>query len=422
MNGQRNKDVLLAVTPPSPQRNEGVARFARGAGWNLLVANRLMRALGGWRGDGALVTLRDEPELLELVRRLRRRGIPVVDLTAEHPEIKLPRVCGDNRAIGRLAAEHFIERNHRHAAWFSTKWTPVHADRFKGFRETWTGIPAAPPPGDAAFSRVTRPGGRIPDIFRWVLSEDLDTKRWDDPRAVSRWFAEKFRTAPRPLALFCYDDSDAAIALSACRAHGVAVPEEFAVLGVGDDHLLCENQSVPLSSVLHDAGRVGSEGAALLARLMDGAAPPPAPVHVPPSGVAVRASTDRIVANDPLVARALALVEENLSRAWGVEQLARALGVPCIRLHRHFMEEMGRPPGEEIRRRRLARARLLLRGTDLPLGEIARQCGFCHAQHLSNLFRRDAGLSPRAWRRIATCGGANEPFAIAVTSRAGVRG
>ena len=421
MTAPKGKDVLLAVTPPSPQRNEGVARFARGAGWNLLVANRLMRALGGWRGDGALVTLRDEPELLELVRRLRRRGIPVVDLTAEHPEIRLPRVCGDNRAIGRLAAEHFIERNHRHTAWFSTKWTPVHADRFKGFAEAWTGIRSARLPGDAAFSHVTRPQGRIPGVARWVLAEGVDAERWDDPRAVSRWFAGKFRSAPRPLALFCYDDSDAAIALSACRAHGVAVPEEFAVLGVGDDRLLCENQGVPLSSVLHDAGRIGSEGAALLARLMDGAAPPRAPVRVPPSGVAVRASTDRIVANDPLVARALALVEENLSRAWGVEQLARALGVPSIRLHRRFVEELGRPPGEEIRRRRLARARLLLRGTDLPLVEIARQCGFCHAQHLSNLFRRDAGLSPRAWRRIAACAGANAPFAIAVTSREGVR-
>lgn len=398
MDEHRGKDVLLAVTPPSPQRNEGVARFARAAGWNLLVANRLMRALVGWRGDGALVTLRDEPELLEFVRRLRRRGIPVVDLTAEHPELRLPRVCGDNRAIGRLAAEHFAERNHRHAAWFSTKWTPVHADRYQGFHETWTSLLTAPPPGDAAFSRVTRPEGRIPDISRWVLSEGVAADRWDDSRAVSRWFAEKFRTAPRPLALFCYDDSDAAIALSACRAHGVAVPEEFAVLGVGDDRLLCENQGVPLSSVLHDAGRVGSEGAALLAHLMDGAAPPLTPVRVPPSGVAVRASTDRIVANDPLVARALALVEENLSLPWGVEQLAGELGVPSIRLHRHFVEELGRPPGEEIRRRRLARARLLLRGTDLPLGEIARQCGFCHAQHLSNLFRRDSGLSPRAWR------------------------
>ncbi len=393
MNGQRNKDVLLAVTPPSPQRNEGVARFARGAGWNLLVANRLMRALGGWRGDGALVTLRDEPELLELVRRLRRRGIPVVDLTAEHPEIRLPRVCGDNRAIGRLAAEHFIASNHRHAAWFSTKWTPVHADRFKGFAEAWTAadnVSALRQQADN--SKVCEPPAR------WVLAEGVEAGRWDDSRATARWFEERFRSAPKPLALFCYDDADAALALSACRAHGVAVPEEFAVLGVGDDHLLCENQNVPLSSVLHDAGRVGSEGAALLARLMDGEAPPRAPILVPPKGVAVRASTDRIIANDPLVAQALSLVTHNLSRPWGVEQLAAALEVPPIRLHRRFVEELGRPPGEEIRRQRLARVRLLLRGTDLPLGEIARQCGFCHAQHLSNLFRRDTGLSPRAWR------------------------
>ncbi|MBR0057087.1 MAG: substrate-binding domain-containing protein [Kiritimatiellae bacterium] len=417
MNGQRNKDVLLAVTPPSPQRNEGVARFARGAGWNLLVANRLMRALGGWRGDGALVTLRDEPELLELVRRLRRCSIPVVDLTAEHPEIRLPRVCGDNRAIGRLAAEHFIASNHRHAAWFSTKWTPVHADRFKGFAEAWTAadnVSALRQQADN--SKVCEPPAR------WVLAEEVEAGRWDDSRATARWFEERFRSAPKPLALFCYDDADAALALSACRTHGVAVPEEFAVLGVGDDHLLCENQNVPLSSVLHDAGRVGSEGAALLARLMDGEAPPRAPILVPPKGVAVRASTDRIIANDPLVAQALSLVTHNLSRPWGVEQLAAALEVPPIRLHRRFVEELGHPPGEEIRRQRLARVRLLLRGTDLPLGEIARQCGFCHAQHLSNLFRRNTGLSPRAWRCIATCGGANEPFAIAVTSRAGVRG
>ena len=378
MDGQSGKDVLLAVTPPSPERNEAVARFAHGAGWNLLVANRLMRALSGWRGDGVLVTLRDDPDILALVRKLRRRGVPVVDLTAEHPEMRLPRVCADNRAIGRLAAEHFASLNHRHAAWFSTKWTPVHADRYAGFAERWD------------------------HCSKWVLAEGVEADRWDDTRATARWFSSRLRKAPRPLALFCYDDADAALVLAACRASGVAVPEEIAVLGVGNDLLLCENQSVPLSSVLHDAGRVGKEGAALLARLMEGEAPSLEPVLVPPRGVSVRASTDRIVASDPLVARALALVEANLSRSWGVDQLARELGVAPIRLHRHFTEELGRPPGEEIRRRRLARARLLLRDPGLTLDEIAAKCGFCHAQHLSNLFRRDTGLSPRAWRQSQT--------------------
>ena len=374
MKGRKGKNVLLVVTPPSPERNVAVARFARSAGWNLLVANRLMRTLGAWRGDGALVTLRDDPDILTLVRRLRRRGIPVVDLTEEHHEMPLPRVCGDNRAIGRLAAEHYKERNYSHAAWFSTKWTPVHAARYAGFAEGWG------------------------NCSRWVLAEGVEADRWDDTRATSRWFSGLFRAAPRPLALLCYDDADAALVLAACRAAGVAVPEEIAVLGIGNDLLLCENQSVPLSSVLHDAGRVGSEGAALLSRLMDGETPPRAPILIPPRGVAVRASTDRIVASDPLVAQALSLVEENLPRQWGVDQLARELGVAPIRLHRRFVAELGRPPGAEIRRRRLAKARLLLRDADLTLDEIAAQCGFCHAQHLSNLFRRDTGLSPRIWR------------------------
>lgn len=104
-------------------------------------------------------------------------------------------------------------------------------------------------------------------------------------------------------------------------------------------------------------------------------------------------------AADPLVARALALVAENLSRPWGVAQLARELGVTPLRLGRHFTAEIGHPPGEEILRQRLAEARTLLRDTDLPLARIAELCGFCNAYYLSNRFRQTMGLSPREWRK-----------------------
>ena len=30
--------------------------------------------------------------------------------------------------------------------------------------------------------------------------------------------------------------------------------------------------------------------------------------------------------------------------------------------------------------------------------EIAEACGFCNVAYLSNVFRRETGLSPRAWR------------------------
>ena len=47
------------------------------------------------------------------------------------------------------------------------------------------------------------------------------------------------------------------------------VPGDVAVLGVGDDMVICENQAVPISSVKHHIHRIGYTGAALLDRLMN---------------------------------------------------------------------------------------------------------------------------------------------------------
>lgn len=376
------RDILLAMVPYSPWRGEGIRRFARNAGWNLLEWSSLPVGIGGWRGDGALVTLRNDPELAALVRRLRRRGVPVVDMTAEHPEVNIPRVCLDSRAIGRMAAEHFAERNFRHAAWFSTHWTHTHAARFASFSEAW-----------AAFPGTSGPPARH------VLMEEIPENRWNDSRAVGRWFASLLRKAPKPLAVFCPGPAEASRIVAECRIVGVAVPENVAVLCTGDDQMPCENQAVPLSCILVGGERQGYEAAALLDRLIDGEAPPKEPVTMPPKGLAVRASTDVVAASDPLVARALALVAENIPRPWGVAQLCRTLGVGPRRLCRHFADELGRSPGEEIQRQRLARAAALLRDTDLTLDAVAERCGLCHAQYLSKIFRRETGLPPGAWRK-----------------------
>ena len=385
MQSGKRKDVLLATAPMVHSRGEGVRRFAREAGWSLIDISRLVggtAGLGGWRGDGALVTLGQDRKMLAFVGRLRRAGIPVVDLSNQHPDIRIPRVCLDNRAIGRLAAAHFAERNYRHAAWFSTNWTNVQAERFNGFSEVWAGL---------------RNAAGTP--LRWVLRESVPAARQNDQRTVARWFAELLGNAPKPLALLCHAGEDAARILSECRVLGIAVPEDIAILSAGDYVELCETQAVPISSVEINGERHGYEAAALLQRLMDGEPPPRGPILVPPGPLTVRASTDWTSAADPLVARALVLVAKNLSHPWGVAQLARELGVPPLRLGRHFTAELGHSPGEEILRQRLAKARTLLRETDLPLAKIAELCGFCHASYFSNVFRRETSLSPRKWRK-----------------------
>ena len=95
-----------------------------------------MRRLSDPLRLAALVTLRADAAMADCVKRLHRAGTPVVDLTINRPDIRLPRVTSDHAALGRLAAEHFSERDFRHVAWFSLGWTHVHKLRFEALAAT----------------------------------------------------------------------------------------------------------------------------------------------------------------------------------------------------------------------------------------------------------------------------------------------
>ena len=130
-----NKKVLVMISPVSAQRLNGVAHYAREQGWYLMIQDRIGSRPLAWEGDGVIVALRSDNTSVNAVRRFRARGIPVVDVTISRPEVVLPRVMSDHEAIGRMAAEHFAERNFRNLAWFSTGWGHVQELRYSGFTE-----------------------------------------------------------------------------------------------------------------------------------------------------------------------------------------------------------------------------------------------------------------------------------------------
>lgn len=374
------KHVIILVTPAYQPRLAGISRYARRHGWQLTILDRIARQPRGWSGDGALVTLREDPAPIAFVKSLRRRGIPVVDLTFNHPELRIPRVSGDHAAMGRVAREHFEARNFRNFAWFSTGWLNIHRLRYEGFAGTTT---------DKAEKTVPR----------WVLSEEVSSDRLDDFRWFDRWLGAKLVAAPKPLALLAYDDADAARALGACLANGISVPEEVAIVGIGGDRLICESQPVPLSSVEHDQGRTGYEGAELLDRLMDGLDVPSRTILVPPRGITVRASTDIIAASSPIVRRALEYIRSNMSSSFGLSQLADALGVSRSTLNRLFASEVGRTVGEETLRQRIAAAKVLLADDSKSISEVSDATGFCNPGHFTNAFKSAIGATPREFRR-----------------------
>lgn len=86
-------------------------------------------------------------------------------------------------------------------------------------------------------------------------------------------------------------------------------------------------------------------------------------------------------------------------RVGSLGELAEAVGVHPVTLARGFRKAYGCSVGAYLRRLRVARAAQRLAETDNPLAEIALEAGFADQSHFSNLFRRETGVSPSAFRR-----------------------
>jgi AraC-like DNA-binding protein len=102
--------------------------------------------------------------------------------------------------------------------------------------------------------------------------------------------------------------------------------------------------------------------------------------------------------SDPVVGRALLLIQHNPDRPWTLASLAAAVGMSRAGLARRFGNLVGEPPMTFLTTWRLALAADLLSETSDTLDRIARQVGYSNAFALSAAFRRERGMSPREHR------------------------
>ncbi|MBF6467852.1 AraC family transcriptional regulator [Nocardia beijingensis] len=101
---------------------------------------------------------------------------------------------------------------------------------------------------------------------------------------------------------------------------------------------------------------------------------------------------------DPLVGKALRLLQHNPAHGWTVAGLAEAVGVSRAALARRFTDLVGEPPMAFLTEWRLALAADLLQESDATIEAIARQVGYGSAFALSTAFKRHFGVSPRDHR------------------------
>ena len=381
----RPRHVALIVDAARPYDRKiigGVAQYVKERGnWSLYVEEDPLQKLPDlrwWRGSGIIANF-DDRKVAAAVRGLK---VPVVGVGGGSgwydPASRIPYFATDDQAIARLAAQHLIDRGFRRLAFYGyprtriIRWSEVRGRAFQQRAEE-AGLPCSIYTGRHGTAR-----------------------QWSElQRGLMAWV----RSLEKPVGLMACNDVRARHVLEACRALGVRVPEDVAVIGVDNDEMICDLTDPPLSSVEQGARRMGYQAAALLDRLMSGRKVSQLHFVVEPEGVVARRSTDILAIEDPDVAAAVRFIREHACRRILVGDVVERVGVSSSTLKNRFKAAMGRTVHAEIQRVRLERARQLIADTDLPLKQVAVQAGFQYVQYLTRLFRQCVGQTPAKFRR-----------------------
>jgi LacI family transcriptional regulator len=335
----------------------------------------VVQAFRQWKPHGIIAQLLTA-ELAGEVLKLRK---PVVDTSCSVPRLRAPQVDVDHEAVGRLAAEHFLERGHRHFGFFGSDWAHYSKLREESFR-----------------LRLARAGYTVSACYvEYLLRVPALVESRRAAQRVRRWLEE----LPKPVAILAANDVPARELADACRRFGLRVPDDVALLGVDNDDLECGLTSPPLSSVATPSRRIGYEAAKLLDELMAGKPAPREGVFLPPIGIVTRASTDAWAIRDAAVVAALNFIRSRAADDIRVDQVATHAAAGRRMLEYKFRHLVGHTILEEIRRVRLQRVKQLLSDTDLPMPAVARRSGFSTPQRMSVVFRQATGLTPSAYRQ-----------------------
>jgi AraC family transcriptional regulator len=102
--------------------------------------------------------------------------------------------------------------------------------------------------------------------------------------------------------------------------------------------------------------------------------------------------------DDPRLARVAERIEADLTGELTLDALAGVAGMSPFHFARAFRAATGAPPHRYVMRRRIERAKLLLRTTRLPVSDIAWRVGWENPAHFTAAFRKAEGVTPGAFR------------------------
>ena len=222
----------------------------------------------------------------------------------------------DNSAVGRLAAEHLLECG---LSCFAYAGHP----RFLSCTERET-----------AFREAIGAAGYNVACYHSDPRREFATgvRQWYLGKRVHHWLLN----LPRPVGLFVPGDFWGVELTHICHQLDLRIPEDVAVVGVGNDELHCEFSRPKLSSIALPTQQIGYAAAALLERLMLGEEPPVQHQLLSPLFVHPRRSSESLAVDDEDVVAAARFIREQAHLEITVADVVREVPLSRRSLERRF--------------------------------------------------------------------------------------
>ncbi len=363
------KTILLITnteSPPFTAIKTNMLPLAKNRGWAIHVF-----AVGGmqisapalvheWNPDGCIVYAARPYGLGGNFGKWRK---PVVTMNSPHPQRGITSISHDSQVTGALAARHLLSLGLDNFAFFAS---PPH--------QTWSQ------------NRLKSYVAELSQLGRTVIKYTGGS--------IGHWLA----TLPKPCGLFAANDLMAERIISEAFAHGIAIPNDIALVGCDDDPQICEHAEVTISSIRPDFLRCAELAVAAMECIMSGRPYTGSSIYGD-IGVTRRTSSRPISCFSPQITAMLEHIRLNAHSGITTSDVLKLFPTSRRSAEDRFRKATGHSILEEIQSVRLVEVERLLSNPMVQIGTVASRTGYASENFLARLFKRTHGMTMSAWRK-----------------------
>ena len=352
----------------------GCQKFANEVGWETSIIPTSSKVLETNTYDGVIARTTENFQKIA-----QREKIPLVNVWQNSPVKKVVNVFSNNKEAGRLAGEHLLGRGLRRFGFLGFHRDKADANQLIGFNEVLE--QSSHKFSSLKFNRNIIEGkgdgwGRFTtELKKWVMS------------------------LKKPAGIHVTSDLSCRYLIEACNSLKLKIPHDLAIIGSGNQPLLCNSPSPSLTSIDLNYEEVGYHAAEVLKDMMKGRKITPRTKLCMPKGIIPRQSTDSYASDHPKVALALRYIAESANHRIKVNDVVNAVATNRRTLERNFREFTGRTISQEISRMRIERAKRLMMESDLSFKELSAELGYRNSDHFYKSFLRAEGQTPSSFRK-----------------------